>query len=72
VERFRWERFRWERLRWERFRWERFRWERFRWERFRWERIEQRGMMVTLGVLRCAQNDGKKLIAAKTYLSEDK
>jgi hypothetical protein len=29
-------------------------------------------MIVTLGVLRGAQNDGKKLIAAKTYLSEDK
>jgi hypothetical protein len=40
--------------------------------RFRLERIGLRGMIATLGVLRYAQNDGKDLIAAETYLSEDK
>ena len=34
--------------------------------RFGLERIGLRGMIVTLGVLRCAQNDGKRLIAVKT------
>jgi hypothetical protein len=29
--------------------------------RFRLERIGIRGMIMTLGILRCAQNDGKDL-----------